>query len=64
MMLFSMFSSLDLVSDGTITCRVCARMAFELARELDQMSVVVDADGLWLVQVASGSRVPRLMLIR
>ena len=30
----------------------CARMAFELARELDQMSVVVDADGLWLVQVS------------
>jgi NAD(P)H-hydrate repair Nnr-like enzyme with NAD(P)H-hydrate dehydratase domain len=29
----------------------CARMAFELARGFDQMSVVVDADGLWLVQV-------------
>lgn len=29
----------------------CARIAFELAREIDQMSVVVDADGLWLVQV-------------
>jgi ATP-dependent NAD(P)H-hydrate dehydratase len=26
-------------------------MAFELARSYDQMSVVVDADGLWLVQV-------------
>ena len=29
----------------------CARIAFELARELDQMSLVVDADGLWLIQV-------------
>ncbi len=26
-------------------------MAFELARGFDLMSVVVDADGLWLVQV-------------
>ena len=29
----------------------CARIAFELARGFDQMGVVVDADGLWLVQV-------------
>lgn len=28
----------------------CARVAFEIARTMDQMSVVVDADGLWLVQ--------------
>lgn len=32
----------------------CARMAFELARGFNQMSVVVDADGLWLVQVGPG----------
>ena len=31
----------------------CARMAFDLAKDMDQMSVVVDADGLWLVQVSS-----------
>ena len=30
----------------------CARVAFELARDYDQMGVVVDADGLWLVQVS------------
>ena len=30
----------------------CARIAFELAKGFDQMSVVVDADGLWLVQVS------------
>lgn len=30
----------------------CARAAFELAREMDQIGVVVDADGLWLVQVS------------
>jgi len=29
----------------------CARIAFELAKEMDQLGVVVDADGLWLVQV-------------
>jgi hypothetical protein len=29
----------------------CARVAFELAREMDQISIVVDADGLFLVQV-------------
>jgi ATP-dependent NAD(P)H-hydrate dehydratase len=33
----------------------CARIAFELAREYDQMGVVVDADGLWLVQVGQVS---------
>jgi ATP-dependent NAD(P)H-hydrate dehydratase len=31
----------------------CARIAFELAKEMDQLGVVVDADGLWLVQVGS-----------
>jgi len=31
----------------------CARVALELARGYDQMCVVVDADGLWLVQVCS-----------
>jgi ATP-dependent NAD(P)H-hydrate dehydratase len=31
----------------------CARIAFELAKEMDQLGVVVDADGLWLVQVSS-----------
>ena len=36
----------------------CARIAFELAKEMDQLGVVVDADGLWLVQV----RHPRLAL--
>jgi len=30
----------------------CARIAFELAKEMDQLGVVVDADGLWLVQVS------------
>ena len=30
----------------------CARIAFELAKQMDQMSVVVDADGLWLVQAS------------
>jgi ATP-dependent NAD(P)H-hydrate dehydratase len=30
----------------------CARAALELARGMDQMGVVVDADGLWLVQVS------------
>lgn len=29
----------------------CARVAFKLAKEMDQINVVVDADGLWLVQV-------------
>ncbi|ORX35741.1 putative cytoplasm protein [Kockovaella imperatae] len=45
----------------------CARIAFELARENDQMSVVVDADGLWLVQndpsvVMDWPGVPRIVL--
>lgn len=31
----------------------CARIAFGIAREMEQISVVVDADGLWLVQVRS-----------
>jgi ATP-dependent NAD(P)H-hydrate dehydratase len=30
----------------------CARIAFELAKDMDQLGVVVDADGLWLVQVS------------
>lgn len=30
----------------------CARIAFELAKEMDQLGVVVDADGLWLVQAS------------
>lgn len=30
----------------------CARIAFELAKSFDDMGVVVDADGLWLVQVS------------
>jgi len=38
----------------------CARIAFELAKEMDQLGVVVDADGLWLVQV----RPPRSSLYR
>lgn len=29
----------------------CAEIAFELAKDMEQMGVVVDADGLWLVQV-------------
>lgn len=29
----------------------CAKIAFELAKDMEQMGVVVDADGLWLVQV-------------
>lgn len=29
----------------------CAKLAFELAKDMEQMGVVVDADGLWLVQV-------------
>lgn len=33
----------------------CARIAFELAKEMDQLGVVVDADGLWLVQVSFDS---------
>jgi ATP-dependent NAD(P)H-hydrate dehydratase len=32
--------------------QACAKIAFELARKFDQMSVVVDADGLWAVQVS------------
>lgn len=45
----------------------CARIAFELAREIDQMSVVVDADGLWLVQndpsvVLDWPGIPRVIL--
>jgi ATP-dependent NAD(P)H-hydrate dehydratase len=33
----------------------CARIAFGLAKDMDQMGVVVDADGLWLVQVRPAS---------
>lgn len=33
----------------------CARIAFELAKEIEGLGVVVDADGLWLVQVGRGS---------
>ncbi|ORY32868.1 Ribokinase-like protein [Naematelia encephala] len=45
----------------------CARIAFELAREMDGMAVVVDADGLWLVQndpkvVLDWPGVPRIIL--
>lgn len=45
----------------------CARVAFELAKQMDQMSVVVDADGLWLVQnepevVLDWPGVPRVIL--
>jgi NAD(P)H-hydrate repair Nnr-like enzyme with NAD(P)H-hydrate dehydratase domain len=37
----------------------CARIAFELAKKNDQMGVVVDADGLWLVQVRPSFGPPR-----
>nr|KIR46314.1 ATP-dependent (S)-NAD(P)H-hydrate dehydratase [Cryptococcus bacillisporus CA1280] len=45
----------------------CARIAFELARDMEQMGVVVDADGLWLVQnepkvVMDWPGVPRIIL--
>ncbi|WWC89158.1 ATP-dependent (S)-NAD(P)H-hydrate dehydratase [Kwoniella dendrophila CBS 6074] len=45
----------------------CAKLAFEIARENDQMGVVVDADGLWLVQnepqvVMDWPGVPRVIL--
>ncbi|KAK4683608.1 ATP-dependent NAD(P)H-hydrate dehydratase, partial [Tremellales sp. Uapishka_1] len=45
----------------------CARLAFELAKEMDQISIVVDADGLWLVQndpkvVMDWPGVPRIIL--
>ncbi|ODO04828.1 ATP-dependent (S)-NAD(P)H-hydrate dehydratase [Cryptococcus amylolentus CBS 6273] len=42
----------------------CGRIAFELARDMDQMGVVVDADGLWLVQamVMGWPGVPRIIL--
>jgi len=45
----------------------CARVAFELARDMDQIGVVVDADGLWLVQndpkvVMDWPGVPRIIL--
>lgn len=33
----------------------CARIAFEIAKSFDEMGVVVDADGLWLVQVSAMS---------
>lgn len=29
----------------------CARAALDIARGMDQIGIVVDADGLWLVQV-------------
>jgi ATP-dependent NAD(P)H-hydrate dehydratase len=35
----------------------CARIAFELAKEMDGLGVVVDADGLWLVQVSCRSMI-------
>jgi ATP-dependent NAD(P)H-hydrate dehydratase len=31
--------------------QACARVACEIARDMDQLGIVVDADGLWLVQV-------------
>jgi len=45
----------------------CARVAFELAKKMDQICVVVDADGLWLVQnepevVLNWPGVPRVIL--
>nr|ODO01223.1 ATP-dependent (S)-NAD(P)H-hydrate dehydratase [Cryptococcus depauperatus CBS 7855] len=45
----------------------CARIAFELAKDIEQMGVVVDADGLWLVQnepevVQDWPGVPRIIL--
>nr|XP_019011001.1 ATP-dependent (S)-NAD(P)H-hydrate dehydratase [Kwoniella pini CBS 10737]OCF49782.1 ATP-dependent (S)-NAD(P)H-hydrate dehydratase [Kwoniella pini CBS 10737] len=45
----------------------CAKVAFEIAKENDQMGVVVDADGLWLVQnepqvVMDWPGVPRIIL--
>ncbi|WVF71336.1 ATP-dependent (S)-NAD(P)H-hydrate dehydratase [Kwoniella sp. CBS 6097] len=45
----------------------CAKVAFEIARENEQMGVVVDADGLWLVQnepdvVMNWPGVPRVIL--
>ncbi|WVQ82094.1 ATP-dependent (S)-NAD(P)H-hydrate dehydratase [Cryptococcus sp. DSM 104549] len=45
----------------------CARIAFELAKDMEQMGVVVDADGLWLVQnepkvVLDWPGVPRIIL--
>ncbi|KAI9639352.1 putative cytoplasm protein [Dioszegia hungarica] len=45
----------------------CARIAFGLAKDMDQMGVVVDADGLWLVQsepklVMDWPGVPRIVL--
>ncbi|WVQ86463.1 ATP-dependent (S)-NAD(P)H-hydrate dehydratase [Cryptococcus gattii] len=45
----------------------CAKIAFELAKDMEQMGVVVDADGLWLVQnepkvVMDWPGVPRIIL--
>ncbi|WVR06911.1 ATP-dependent (S)-NAD(P)H-hydrate dehydratase [Kwoniella sp. DSM 27419] len=45
----------------------CAKVAFEIARENEDMGVVVDADGLWLVQnepnvVMDWPGVPRIIL--
>lgn len=40
----------------------CARIAFGLAKEMDGMGVVVDADGLWLVQVSPIPHTPTLYL--
>ncbi|WWD17128.1 ATP-dependent (S)-NAD(P)H-hydrate dehydratase [Kwoniella shandongensis] len=45
----------------------CAKVAFELAKDIEQLGVVVDADGLWLVQnepqvVMDWPGVPRVIL--
>jgi ATP-dependent NAD(P)H-hydrate dehydratase len=47
--------------------QACARAAFEIARDMDQLGIVVDADGLWLVQsdpkvVMDWPGVPRIIL--